>query len=199
MSKPRWHWFLDYGVGPVISPDNVAAGNMVMTNDYFICPSLKGEFARSTRNGAYGMNWQYLGNSLVKVGNKYARFPVKVDLVTQPTRTVFIADSRGADRDHGLHSYTLDPPRWAGEYATERFGPKAGEDGEFGHSPVEMRHSGRKGNVLFADGHVEGQRLESLGYAVDDEGITIPNGAGASNHLWTGQGRDPQPIPESGS
>lgn len=194
-SRPRWHWFLDYGVGPVISLANLQAGIDEMTNDYFICPSLDGPLARSPRNGAYGFNWQYLGNSLIKIGNRYARWPVKDSLVKAPARTVLVADSRGADLPHGQHSYTLDPPRWAQEHGTKRFGPTPGEDGTFGYSPVEMRH-GSKGNILFADGHAEPMRLKQLGYSLDKDGIPVGNGPGAKNPLWTGRGSDPNAVPE---
>lgn len=128
-AKPRWPWFLDYGVGPVIKPGKFASEDdfnaaLDMDNDYFMCPSLKGKYTRDIRNGPYGYNWQYLGNSLVKVVNLYARWPLNVACVKTPSLTVTLADSRGADMPHGKHAYTLDPPRWASEYNTERFGPQ---------------------------------------------------------------------------
>jgi len=193
-SKPRWQWFFDYGIGPLISPADLAAGKEDMTNEVFTCPSLNTEDARSPRNGSYGFNWQYLGNSLVKVGTRHARWPVRESLVKNPGRTVMVADSRGGDLPHGPHSYTLDPPRWAEEHNTLRFGPSAGKDGPYGYSPVEMRHS-QRGNVLFVDGHAEPMQLKQLGYVLDGQGVPIPNGTGASNHLWTGLGRDPLRVP----
>jgi prepilin-type N-terminal cleavage/methylation domain-containing protein/prepilin-type processing-associated H-X9-DG protein len=192
---PRWQWFFDYGLGPVISPDGVASGSDDMTNDYFLCPSVKGEFERNIRNGAYGYNYQYLGNSREDpAGTTWRNWPVRIDRLKQLGRTVAVADSRGADLPHGKHSYSLDPPRLATEVNADKHGPKAGSDGEYGHSPVEMRHSTR-GNVLFVDGHADPMRLGALGYALDDRGIVVADGSGASNHLWTGKGMDPEPIP----
>ena len=48
--RPRWQWFFDQGVGPVIDPSpwvkqkgDVFTDNetLMMTNDYFICPEFK--------------------------------------------------------------------------------------------------------------------------------------------------------------
>ena len=203
-STPRWHWFMDYGVGPVISPGKYATEQefnaaLDADNDYFMCPSLRGAFERDIRNGAYGYNWQYMGNTLVTVGDAYSRWPVKTSHVKFPGRTVLMADGRGGALPHGLHAYTLDPPRLATEHGCTRFGAqKVYDSGQspYYHAPVEMRHNNR-GNVLFADGHAEPMRLKQLGYALepDDLKVTLPNGPGASNALWTGLGKDPYRIP----
>jgi len=73
---PRWHWFMDYGVGPVISPSKYATQDdfddaLDADNDFFMCPSLRGEHERDVRNGAYGYNFQYLGNSLETIDSDY--------------------------------------------------------------------------------------------------------------------------------
>jgi prepilin-type processing-associated H-X9-DG protein len=196
---PRWHWFLYHGVGPVIDPGQYAteeAFNAALDadNDLYLCPSLSGSYERDVRNGAYGYNWQYLGNTLVTVGTRYARWPVTVSSIKSPMRTVLLADSRGGALPHGLHAYTLDPPRLASEYDCNRFGAQRVYDhgqSPYYHSPVEMRHDGR-GNVLFVDGHAEAMHLRQLGYALDPENpaVTMPDGPGAHNALWTGLGRD---------
>jgi len=199
-ATPRWGWFFDYGVGPVIQPGKYATeadfnAALEMDNNYFLCPSLTGEHERDIRNGAYGYNWQYLGNSLITVGDRYARWPVKVSYVKAPARTVLMADSRGGGIPHGLHSYTLDPPRLAEEFDATRFGPsRLDVPDQLRHSPVEMRHNGR-GNVAFVDGHAEAMLLRQLGYALDENGVTIGNGSGAVNTLWNGYGRDSLPSP----
>ncbi len=194
---PRWQWFFDYGVGPVINAQGVAAGSDEMTNDLFLCPSLKGRYERNIRNGAYGYNYQYLGNSReISGSDKYKNWPVRASSVRVPARTVLVADSRGGDLPHGGHSYALDPPRSATETGETGFGPDPQDAPTItpAHSPVEMRHSER-GNVAFTDGHAEPMRLQSLGYSLNDRGIAIGNGPGARNHLWTGKGTDPTPIP----
>ena len=60
-----------------------------MTNDYFMCPSLTGEFDRDIRNGAYGYNYQYLGNSRTdSAAPRYDNFPVLDHRLRVPRQTV---------------------------------------------------------------------------------------------------------------
>jgi prepilin-type processing-associated H-X9-DG protein len=195
--QPRWQWFLDYGVGTPIDSAGVAAGSDEMTSEFFLCPELRGEHATNIRNGAYGYNYQYLGNSR-DAGTGYQRWPVRESMIKSPVRTVSVGDSRGAALPHGPHSYSLDPPRLGTEAGATRFGPSWSSDTpnpDFAFSPVEMRHNGR-GNVQFADGHAEPMRLPQLGYGINSEGVAIPNHPGAANHLWNGLGGDPTPIPQ---
>ena len=161
-----------------------------MTNDYFTCPSLRGEFARDIRNGAYGYNYQYLGNSRVTAG-RFEHFPVSEARVRHAVSTVLVGDSRGGAARHGKHSYSLDPPRLATEVGATHHGPNAGKPLEaLGHSPAEARHRG-KANIVFCDGHAEPMALDRLGYDVNAAGEVVPDGAQARNHLWTGRGTDP--------
>lgn len=190
---PRWQWFFDYGVGPVVNPAGLATDADEMTNDLFMCPSLTGQWARNLRSGAYGINYQYLGNSLEKNGDRHVNWPVSESQIKVPLRTVVLADSRGADEPHGQHTYALDPPRLATEAGATRYGPSSA-DGPRPYSPVEMRHNER-GNVLFADGHAEPLRTRQLGYGIDDAGFAVPDAPGAGNHLWTGKGTDRTPVP----
>lgn len=192
-SRPRWQWFLDEGIGPVIDPapyNGAAFGDAEtteMTNDYFVCPSLGGEFQRDIRNGAYGYNYQYLGDSRAVTGGQYTNYPVSESSIRAPAATVFVGDSRGGDPRHGRHSYTLDPPKLAASRGVTKFGPTAGSDGPIGHSPVEQRHRDT-GNVSFVDGHAESLTSEQLGYVLDSAGVVVP-GQG-NNRLWTGKGQD---------
>lgn len=211
--QPRWQWFLSTGTGPVIDPSQFAhlpggqfgdgstneAGEprgTIMTNDYFLCPNLTGEYARDIRNGAYGFNYQYLGNSRTidsAVGKVYVNFPVRESQIPAASSTVIFADSRGADPRHGKHSYSLDPPRLAVEHDTDQFGPKSPGDGPIAHSPAETRHLGKAG-VSFVDGHAETLTLEQLGYELGPDGVVAPDpgdGTTADNRLWTGLARDP--------
>jgi prepilin-type processing-associated H-X9-DG protein len=197
--KPRWQWFLGFELGAVINPPRDSDApwgdsfSREMSNDYFMCPSLTGPFARDIRNGSYGYNYQYLGNSRTDTDPmEYDNFPVSENAITSPARTVLIADSRGGDVDHGKHSYTLDPPRLATEKNATRFGPGAA-DGSIAHSPAEARHRGQAA-VSFVDGHAELMGLTELGYEIGDDGVIVPitNGAIGTpvNQQWTGRGED---------
>lgn len=186
---PRWQWFFDQGVGPVIDPKPYEAqgtfgdrDTLLMTNNYFMCPSFNDpEYdRRDIRNGAYGYNWQYLGNSRVTNG-RYQNFPVAPAKIRRPAETVIIADSRGGGLPHGPHSYTLDPPQLAREVGAERFGP--GSDASITHSPASARHNGRT-NVSFVDGHARGMSLADLGYVLDEDGHVIGDHPDGSNYLW---------------
>jgi prepilin-type N-terminal cleavage/methylation domain-containing protein/prepilin-type processing-associated H-X9-DG protein len=208
-NKPRWQWFLQRYLEPVIDPTgfetpfgdssiaNDGRGGRDMTSSYFLDPELLGAYANDIRNGAYGYNYQYLGNSRTFDDGSFMRWPVSATFIRRPGETVLMADSRGADPDHGKHSYTLDPPRKAsdrrGGFMT--FGP-GDDDGQLQHSPVEMRH-GRVGNVAFLDTHVEAMSLDELGYALDstETAVGVDPAAGATdspvtNRLWTGTGDD---------
>jgi len=175
----------------VINPGDTFGDNdtTTMTNDYFICPTLTGQYARDIRNGAYGYNYQYLGNSRTVANGRYANFPVKATRIDAPSTTVFLADSRGGDIPHGKHSYSLDPPKLALSKNATQFGPNGSSDGPFPHSPAEARHAGHA-NVSFVDGHAAGLTLEKLGYHLDPEANPIPDGPTANNRLWTGTGDD---------
>ena len=128
---------------------------------------------------------------------------------------MLVADSRGASRSHGRHSFTLDPPRLAIERNATRFGPSPeiwtgqpysgdvspGLDPTiYAYSPVEMRHA-KLGNVLFVDTHARAMTLVQLGYQLSDGGdvpdytaipIREPNAGTytATNRMWNGDGSD---------
>lgn len=224
---PRWQWFLKLGMGPVIDPkpfrrlgrpwgdgDLGQSGSnisLTMTNETFVCPALDDpQFSHDVRNGAYGYNYQYLGNARQDTDPKrWDNFAVSLHRIKATAGTVLLGDSRGADKKHGLHSYTLDPPRLGIEVNAKQFGPDPdhvpdGQDPtEFAFSPMEPRHDD-KGNVVFVDGHASAMTLHELGYHFLDqmhfvpihnsEGVAVPDGLGGSqlftNRLWTGQGTD---------
>jgi prepilin-type processing-associated H-X9-DG protein len=218
---PRWHWFVDPDeVGPVIDPEPFAAeiessggfgdksvgaggqSGLQMTNKYFLCPGLTDEHEFDERNGAYGYNYQYLGNARQGADpNRWDNFPVGIHAIKSAGQTVLLADSRGGGPRHGAHAYTLDPPRMAVERRAKAFGPsasdiEAGIDPDlYAFSPVETRH-GDKGNVAFVDGHVEAMNLKQLGYQVNSKGVPEPirdpeSGTyTATNKLWNGEAYD---------
>ncbi len=217
---PRWPWFLEMGQGPIVDPSPVQRGDKTkvwgddsyplnpavvrtITEDTFNCPSLTDPvFERDIRNGAYGYNYQYLGNGRQDSDPmRWDNFAVSLHQITSPAKTVAFADSRGGARGHGEHSYTLDPPRLATEKNATRFGPgdkevPEGFDTElYGFSPVEARHKDR-GNAIFVDGHGEAMTLKQFGYDWNEEfnvaqPIRDTSAAGSwNNKLWTGTGRD---------
>lgn len=239
---PRWQWFLETDSGPVINPvpfqfqigqagffDDLsvaragrtgAADGMTMSIDVFTCPSLDDPvFSHSIRDGAYGYNYQYLGNTRRgKVPGRWANYAVGLHRVRSPTATVVAADSRGAGHPHGRHSFTLDPPRLGVEVQADDFGPVVRDDDyrppddgyaaaglgvDYDYSPVEPRHN-KRGNVLFADSHAEAMTLKELGYQfkhdhpADRLAKTTPHPVAdsttgtysATNKLWNGQGVD---------
>ena len=238
---PRWQWFLETDMGPVMdikafqyaidadgyfddetrsryAPSDPAASRR-MAYDAFTCPSLVDEdFAMDIRNGAFGYNYQYLGNTRDgKLEGRWNNFAVGLHRIQASASTVLAADSRGAAYDHGEHSYTLDPPRLAVEENAVRFGPSDSDiaarwddaaymDGEmnvFQYSPAEMRHN-KRSNVLFVDSHAAAMTAVELGYQIGNatqaEGLPketpIPilkpkEGIyRATNKLWNGRGFD---------
>lgn len=198
-AQPRWQWFLAFELGAIITPPSPSVASWgdshsrTINNNYFICPSLVGPGAGDIRNGAYGYNYQYLGNSRTDADPPvFDNFAVSENVIKATDQTVVFADSRGAHPEHGKHSYTLDPPRLATEKNARRFGPDA-SDGPIRHSPAEARHRG-KAVVSFADGHAESATLRSLGYALGPGNVVIPDMAGinrdATNRLWNGRGAD---------
>lgn len=237
---PRWQWFVGAESEPVINttpfqhqintggyfddyspPRSAGAKNATtMSTDAFSCPSLvDDQFTNDIRDGAFGYNYQYLGNTRHgKTRERWDNFAVGLHRIRKMAATVLLADSRGAGRVHGRHSFTLDPPRLATEQNAARFGPsvhaftgdpRSGdlppelEPEIYAYSPVEPRHSGR-GNVLFVDTHAATMTPQALGYELAD-GTTptdVPKGtpvpildpsAGtytASNRLWNGEDGD---------
>lgn len=176
---------------------------LTMTNRYFVCPTLNYEFEFDVRNGSYGYNYQYLGNSHISSSEqRWDNFPVGLGRVCSASQTVLLADSRGGGARQGKHSYAFYPPRLAVERFATKFGPDSsdvspGVDDEslYMYSPVEMRH-GKRGNVVFLDAHAKAMMLEDLGYQVNEEGEAMPildpmnDTCTASNKLWNGEAYD---------
>ena len=217
--RPRWQWLMsDFTGRPAQNPDVIlAAGtsdttytNVPLDNEVFVCPSLTTSDGGSIRNGSYGYNFQYLGNSRNLVdgdlNTPYLNFPIRS--VSDPARTIAFGDSRGGGVPHGGHSMTLDPPHMrkrkpgtgnvnspspATLAGYDPYGPdETGTDIAIYFSPADARHQGRA-NVVFLDGHTESLSLDGLGYIVSG-GIAIPQSTTTlpwgSNALWSGYGRD---------
>lgn len=239
--RPRWQWFLETDFGPVINPlpfkwlidssgffdddtpshDNSVKHARIMSNELFTCPSLvDDEFAFDIRDGAYGYNYQYLGNPRTdsRTG-RWDNFSVGLHRIRSTAGTVLVADSRGAGGRHGKHSFTLDPPRMASEAGAKRFGPVYAASDEYGeadlvepdlptdfyaYSPAEPRHNNRS-NTVFVDAHAEAISLAGLGYQLNDgkmfpdlrvgTPVGVPHAYSgtytADNRMFNGEGTDP--------
>ncbi len=170
--------------------------------EVYVCPSV-GDWT-DERNGSYGYNYQFLGNSRLSDDNNvysYKNWPVRTGSIRQAGRTVAAADCMGTAatwptmerlpyannlKDHqrwGDEGFNLDPP-WVD--ATEN-GEMAAKD-KTSRSAVDPRHRGR-GNVLWVDGHVTPHTLADLGYEVTGDGA-VTNGTEqtADNAQWSGTG-----------
>lgn len=209
----RWQWFMAEGLEPIINPDKYADedafnASLVLDSPYFEDPAMS-RFTADVRNGAYGYNGTYLGNTRMVdttgdgVGDAWIRWPVNESAIVDPGQTVLVGDSRGGLKSHGNHSYWMDPPKMAvyGENpeapgAQQAFSPNPSKlREEEGHSPVEARHRG-KGAVVLVDAHAELMLLSTLGYHLEGEKV-VPvdeiDRTQAHNKLWAGTGRDDPP------
>lgn len=193
--RPRWQWFFDQGVGPVINPEPWVTeptdtftddDTLFMTNDYFICPAFRhADFdVHDIRNGSYGYNYQYLGSPRLRTNGQYQNYPVKAVEVKHPSRTIMLGDGRGNQHPHGEHSYKLDPPLLAKSTGAVYFGDWKKSTLQQQHTPAEGRHND-KANISFVDGHAETITLESMGYVRDEKGLIIANHSDGNNQLWS--------------
>jgi len=164
------------------------------SNPIYVCPQVPDW--TDERNGSYGYNYQFLGNSrLFDVADVYSfkNWPVLITRIRTPGAVVAVADSMGtaasfapAERlpyDNngsgeaimGNEGFNLDPPRVTAEMASAPY-----------RTSVDPRHLG-KSTVLWVDGHAELQTPANLGYKFDAEGRCLQEG---DNSLWSGIGKD---------
>jgi prepilin-type N-terminal cleavage/methylation domain-containing protein/prepilin-type processing-associated H-X9-DG protein len=167
----------------------------------YICPSVASW--TDERNGCYGYNYQFLGNSRLSDTNdpeSYKNWAVPITRIRYASSTVAVADGMGTAASY--------PPRQRGDYvnnggdaaqrANEGFNldpphvdPIHGEMAGFDSSPqtrtaADPRHQ-NQANVLWVDAHADGQTLLKLGYQVQPDGVI---GFDGDNTLWSGSGRD---------
>jgi len=169
--------------------------------DVYVCPGV-GEW-RDERNGSYGYNYQFIGNSRLSNGDdpqSYKNWPLKLTQIRQAARTVAAGDCMGTaastppaerheyvgngrdDMQLGNEGFNLDPPRvdaLDGEMADFDGSPQS-------RSAADPRHRGNA-NILFVDGHVVAMTLEQLGYRFEPDGSI---GFDGENVLWSTDGRD---------
>ena len=204
--RARWQWFAGDQIGQPYYPqgeqeiaDFESAGAIHRIDlDVFKDPTHQLEdFVRGSsgkvealRNGSYGYNYQYLGNSRTSFPRgKYNNWPVRESKIHRPAATIVTGDSLGNqntyhETGYREHSYTLDPPRLdTSKNNAQAFAQSSGK------SPAQTRHNGKAAMVL-ADGHVEFFTLEELGYRVLDlDGNQVEHDLG-SNAMWNGFGFD---------
>ena len=172
------------------------------SNKAYLCPSVADW--TDERNGAYGYNYQFLGNARLRdpdMETSFKNWPIAYSRVKAPSGCVAVADSMGTAATF--------PPRSRGEYENngrvkEAFGnegfnldpplvdPENGEMAGFGQGGKELirtaiheRHS-NKGNVQWVDGHVSVESNASLGYEINEAGaITFGTPGETHNRLWT--------------
>lgn len=165
----------------------------------YVCPAVSDW--TDERNGSYGYNYQFLGNSRLSNANdidSFKNWPIMVTRIRDTSRTVAVADSMGTAATFaesqrrpyasnapgpatrlGNEGFNLDPPRIdpingeAASYPNER-------------TSVDPRHGG-KTSVLFVDTHCENRTPQALGYPVAGDGSV---GFDGNNALWTGTGQD---------
>jgi len=175
----------------------------------YVCPEVPGW--TDERNGAYGWNYHFLGNSRLLDEHdplSYKNWAVRLAQIKYPSRTVAVADcmgtaaswptvqrreyvddSRDADR-FGNEGFNLDPPR---------VDPVNGEMANIDASPqsrtaADPRHGGLAA-VLWLDGHARLHTLKQLGYKVEPDGVIgfgqeFEGPDQADNTQWTGNGKD---------
>jgi prepilin-type processing-associated H-X9-DG protein/prepilin-type N-terminal cleavage/methylation domain-containing protein len=213
--RPRWFAVIGAAAGfdayAQPSPDRADEHTLpVDGSDVFLCPVVP-EWT-STRNYAYGYNYQFLGNTRFRSRTSDAsglvNFPVRASSI-ESSATVLAADALGTaasapealrtsnrpdgSRDpqflaEGGHGYALDPPRL--EATAER--ADATVRGSTIRSAPHARHGG-KVNVSFCDGHVETITPREMGYAVNADGSFPLTGPDATNQRFSGASRDLDP------
>ncbi|GMU33385.1 MAG: prepilin-type N-terminal cleavage/methylation domain-containing protein [Planctomycetia bacterium] len=172
----------------------------------YVCPGVPNW--TDERNGAYGYNYQFLGNSRISDSadpTSFKNWPVSVTRIHDTSRTVAVADCMGtaatvAAKDrvpyenngrnpHGMgnEGFNLDPPR-----IDQALGESAGFPDE--RTAADPRHLG-KSAVLFVDTHASLELPANLGYRVRNDGSYAFDG---NNSLWSGTGRNEAWMPGYG-
>lgn len=164
----------------------------------YVCPTVSDW--TDERNGSYGYNYQFLGNSRLRDpsnATSFKNWPVGTTRIRDPSTTVAVGDSMGTAaafprtqrtvyqnnaRDPqalGNEGFNLDPPR---------IDPVNGEIADSGgfRSTADDRHLGRA-NILWADSHASAESLRGLGYEIGQDGTIGLNG---NNAQWSATGRD---------
>lgn len=172
----------------IIDSDGQPGDRQNYSHEAFLCPTVP-EWS-DERNGAYGFNYQFLGNARLSDGDKlesYKNWPVKSSRIKTPAACVGVADSMGTAaafsrferrgyqdnkrgdsstgrdvRALGNEGFNLDPPR------LDPVNGEMADADENGHTSVHERHRA-KASILWMDGHCSLETREGVGYEVDEE------------------------------
>lgn len=169
-------------------------------HEVYLCPTVPDW--TDERNGAYGYNYQFLGNSRLRDpldSMSFKNWPVSLSRVRSPSGCVALGDCMGtaaACPGHSRRDYSNNAGRESGDekrYGNEGFNldpptvdPVNGEIAGYKYSPpvrsaAHDRHLGRA-NILWLDGHGSTETLKALGYSVAPDGKVEPLG---NNRLWS--------------
>ncbi|TWT41925.1 hypothetical protein RAS1_30490 [Phycisphaerae bacterium RAS1] len=164
----------------------------------YVCPSAADW--TDERNGSYGYNYQFIGNSRLSDSanpSSFKNWPVQVYRIRHAADTVAVADCMGtaaseAPGDRGPYGnntgdanrlgnegFNLDPPR-----VDPMNGEMAGLPDH--RTAVDPRHRG-KSSVLWVDAHADSRSPKALGYTFNANSSYALDG---DNTLWTGNRTD---------
>jgi prepilin-type N-terminal cleavage/methylation domain-containing protein/prepilin-type processing-associated H-X9-DG protein len=175
----------------------------------YVCPMVPERV--DERNGCYGYNYQFIGNSRETSGRPH-NYPVRLSRIANPSLLIVAGDASGSSADFapadrrpyendgrteaavGNEAYSIDPPRLnpAGDIGTAPY-----------RSCMDARHA-NKAAAMFADGHVDTRSLRQLGYRFLADGRVarfgsspaqgpIEDAADPRNDLFSGNGTDALP------
>ena len=181
----------------------------------YVCPSVP-EWT-DERNGSYGWNYHFLGNSRLfdsEVLDSYKNWPVQLSWIRYPGRTVAVGDGMGTaaaypPNERQPYEENERPPYEADLKIAECFGNEGfnldppridlenGEIAGYNYDPprrsaADPRHAGNA-NVLWVDGHANARTLQQLGYQFESDGSI---GLDGENLQWSGNGLDVPWTPE---
>lgn len=204
--RPTWIARIGGYVGVyAFSEPSATDGRQDYDNRVYVCPVTP--VWTDERNGSYGYNYQFLGNSRV-TADEYHNFPVQRSSIQDMSQTVMAADCLGTaagypvserlaydndgreERSVGNEGFNLDPPRLtdkSDKCSTHR-------------SAIDPRHM-RKSNTVFLDTHARTIDPTELGYAAHGDGRFVEQAEGdlvPNNKYFSGSAadRDPPDLPE---
>lgn len=174
----------------------------------YVCPEVP-EWV-DERNGAYGYNYQFLGNSRLVEGateiDDFKNWPVFFSSIKTPENMIAAGDCMGTaasfaknDRAeysdngrnpaaYGEEGFNLDPP-----FVDPTKGEMAGLEEDASSSlrtALHERHQSKAG-VLWLDGHTTAETLADAGYELDNDGkVLYGHRDRANNRKWHPDGKN---------